>query len=117
MPLRLSLFWLLGGNHAANDSQARVHVWIAVARGQMNEHKLEQVMIDFREWNRDVLVATTIVESGLDIPNANTLVIDRADMQGLSQLHQLRGRVGPGTDRAYAYFLDPREHALTETAH
>jgi transcription-repair coupling factor (superfamily II helicase) len=90
---------------------------IAVAHGQMNEHELEQIMIDFWERNYDVLVATTIVESGLDIPNANTLIIDRADMYGLSQLHQLRGRVGRGTERAYAYFLYPPEHSLTETAH
>jgi transcription-repair coupling factor (superfamily II helicase) len=62
-------------------------------------------------------VATTIVESGLDIPNANTLIVDRADTYGLSQLHQLRGRVGRGRERAYAYFLYPPEHTLTETAH
>jgi transcription-repair coupling factor (superfamily II helicase) len=90
---------------------------IAVAHGQMNEHELENIMIDFWERKYDVLVATTIVESGLDIPNANTLIIDRADMYGLSQLHQLRGRVGRGTERAYAYFLYPAETSLTETAH
>ena len=90
---------------------------IAVAHGQMNEHELEKIMVDFWERKYDVLVATTIVESGLDIPNANTLIIDRADMYGLSQLHQLRGRVGRGSERAYAYFLYPPEAALTETAH
>ena len=90
---------------------------IAVAHGQMNEHELEKIMVDFWERNYDVLVATTIVESGLDIPNANTLIMDRADMYGLSQLHQLRGRVGRGSERAYAYFLYPPEHSLTETAH
>ncbi len=90
---------------------------IAVAHGQMNEHELEKIMVDFWERNYDVLVATTIVESGLDIPNANTLIIDRADMYGLSQLHQLRGRVGRGSERAYAYFLYPPERTLTETAH
>jgi transcription-repair coupling factor (superfamily II helicase) len=90
---------------------------IAVAHGQMNEHELEQIMVDFWERKYDVLVATTIIESGLDIPNANTLIIDRADLYGLSQLHQLRGRVGRGTERAYAYFLYPAETALTETAH
>ena len=90
---------------------------IAVAHGQLNEHELEQIMVDFWERKYDVLVATTIVESGLDIPNANTLIIDRADMYGLSQLHQLRGRVGRGSERAYAYFLYPPERALTETAH
>jgi transcription-repair coupling factor (superfamily II helicase) len=90
---------------------------VATAHGQMNEHQLEQVMIDFWEKNYDVLVATTIVESGLDIPNANTLIVDRADTYGLSQLHQLRGRVGRGRERAYAYFLYPPEVPLTETAH
>jgi transcription-repair coupling factor (superfamily II helicase) len=90
---------------------------IAVAHGQMNEHELERVMIGFWEREFDVLVATTIVESGLDIPNANTLIVDRADAQGLSQLHQLRGRVGRGRERAYAYFLYPAEKPLTETAH
>ncbi len=90
---------------------------IAVAHGQLNEHELENIMVDFWERKYDVLVSTTIVESGLDIPNANTLIIDRADMYGLSQLHQLRGRVGRGTERAYAYFLYPAETSLTETAH
>jgi transcription-repair coupling factor (superfamily II helicase) len=90
---------------------------IAVAHGQMNEHELERVMVGFWEREFDVLVATTIVESGLDIPNANTLIVDRADAQGLSQLHQLRGRVGRSRERAYAYFLYPAEKPLTETAH
>src|ERR1700733_5898850 len=87
---------------------------IAIAHGQMNEHELEKVMVGFWEREFDVLVATTIVESGLDIPNANTLIVDRADAQGLSQLHQLRGRVGRGRERAYAYFLYPQDKALTE---
>ncbi|WP_460302347.1 transcription-repair coupling factor [Actinocorallia aurea] len=90
---------------------------IATAHGQMNEQQLEKVMVDFWEKNYDVLVATTIVESGLDIPNANTLIVDRADMYGLSQLHQLRGRVGRGRERAYSYFLYPPETPLSETAH
>ncbi len=90
---------------------------ITVAHGQMNEHTLEQVIVDFWEKRFDVLVCTTIVESGLDIPNANTLVVDRADTFGLSQLHQLRGRVGRGRERAYAYFLYRPERPLTETAH
>lgn len=90
---------------------------VAYAHGQMNEQQLERVMVDFWEKNYDVLVCTTIVESGLDVPNANTLIIDRADTYGLSQLHQLRGRVGRGRERAYAYFLYPPEKPLTETAH
>ncbi len=90
---------------------------IQVAHGQMNEHELERIMIGFWDRSFDILVATTIVESGLDIPNANTLIVDRADAQGLSQLHQLRGRVGRGRERAYAYFLYPQDKPLTETAH
>ena len=90
---------------------------VVTAHGQMNEHALEQIIVDFWERKFDVLVSTTIVESGLDIPNANTLILDRADMFGLSQLHQLRGRVGRGRERAYAYFLYPPERPLTETAH
>ncbi|WP_454051192.1 transcription-repair coupling factor [Cellulomonas sp. Marseille-Q8402] len=90
---------------------------VAVAHGKMNEHQLEQVIVDFWEKRFDVLVCTTIVETGLDISNANTLILERADRLGLSQLHQLRGRVGRGRERAYAYFLYPPEKPLTETAH
>jgi transcription-repair coupling factor (superfamily II helicase) len=90
---------------------------VAVAHGQMGEHQLEQVMLDFWEKTFDVLVCTTIVESGLDVSNANTMIIERADTLGLSQLHQLRGRVGRSRERAYAYFLYPQEKPLTETAH
>ena len=90
---------------------------VAVAHGQMNEHALEQVMVDFWERRADVLVCTTIVEAGLDIATANTLLIERADLLGLSQLHQLRGRVGRSRERGYAYFLYPPEKPLTETAH
>ncbi len=90
---------------------------IAVAHGQMGEHQLEQVMLDFWEKHFDVLVCTTIVESGLDVSNANTMIIERADTLGLSQLHQLRGRVGRSRERAYGYFLYPTEKPLTETAH
>src|SRR5690349_2804057 len=89
---------------------------VAVGHGQMNEDALERVMVGFWEKEFDVLVSTTIVESGLDIPNANTLIVERADHFGLSQLHQLRGRVGRGRERAYAYFLYPPEMPLTETA-
>ncbi len=90
---------------------------IAVAHGQMSEEQLEKVMVGFWEKEFDVLVCTTIVESGIDIPNANTLIVERADLLGLSQLHQIRGRVGRGRERAYAYFLYPRDKPLTETAH
>ncbi|MCU1577973.1 MAG: mfd [Rhodoglobus sp.] len=89
---------------------------IAVAHGQLPEHVLEQVMVDFWERKFDVLVSTTIIETGLDIANANTLIIDRADKYGLSQLHQLRGRVGRGRERAYAYFLYDELKPLSETA-
>ncbi|MDQ3383202.1 MAG: transcription-repair coupling factor, partial [Actinomycetota bacterium] len=89
---------------------------VATAHGQMGEHKLERVVLDFWDRGYDVLVCTTIVETGLDISNANTLIVERADQMGLSQLHQLRGRVGRGRDRAYAYFLYPPEKPLTETA-
>jgi len=90
---------------------------IAVAHGKMGEHQLERVMQDFWERRVDVLVSTTIIETGLDVSNANTLILERADVLGLSQLHQLRGRVGRGRDRAYAYFLYPPDAPLTETAH
>ena len=90
---------------------------IGIGHGQMNEHTLEKVMSGFIERDFDVLVSTTIVESGLDIPNANTLIVDRADAYGLPDLHQLRGRVGRGRERGYAYFLYPPEKPLTETAH
>ena len=90
---------------------------VAVAHGQMPEEQLESTVQGF--WNRefDILVCTTIVETGLDISNANTLIVERADTFGLSQLHQLRGRVGRSRERGYAYFLYPRETPLTETAH
>jgi transcription-repair coupling factor (superfamily II helicase) len=90
---------------------------VAVAHGQMSEKQLEQVIVDYYEKRYDVLVCTTIVETGLDISNANTLIVERSDTFGLSQLHQLRGRVGRGRDRAYAYFLYPPDRSLTETAH
>ncbi|KQN42018.1 transcription-repair coupling factor [Frigoribacterium sp. Leaf44] len=89
---------------------------VAVAHGQMAESTLEQVMVDFWERKFDVLVSTTIIETGLDIANANTLIIDRADKYGLSQLHQLRGRVGRGRERGYAYFLYDADKPLSETA-
>ena len=90
---------------------------IGIAHGQMNERVLEEVILGF--WNRefDLLLCTTIIESGIDIPNANTLIVDRADLFGLSQLHQLRGRVGRSRERAYAYFLYPTDKPITELAH
>jgi transcription-repair coupling factor (superfamily II helicase) len=90
---------------------------VEVAHGQMSEDALERIIVDFWDKRFDVLVCTTIVESGLDISNANTLVVERADTLGLAQLHQLRGRVGRGRDRGYAYFLYPPERPLTEPAH
>ena len=90
---------------------------VVTAHGRMSERELEQVMVDFWERRADVLVCTTIVEAGLDIATANTLLIERADLMGLSQLHQLRGRVGRGRDRGYAYFFYPPDKTLTETAH
>ena len=90
---------------------------VAVAHGQLSESVLEQIMVDFWERKFDVLVSTTIIETGLDIANANTMIIDRADKYGLSQLHQLRGRVGRGRERAYAYFLYDEMKPLSETAH
>ncbi|MDN5963695.1 MAG: transcription-repair coupling factor, partial [Actinomyces sp.] len=90
---------------------------VRVAHGKLGEHELENVIVDFWNHEFDVLVCTTIVETGLDISNANTLIVDRADVFGLSQLHQLRGRVGRGRERAYAYFFYPGDRTLTETAH
>ena len=90
---------------------------IATAHGRMSESRLEQIIVDFWERRFDVLVCTTIVETGLDISNANTLIVDNAQNYGLSQLHQLRGRVGRGRERAYAYFLYPTDKSLGEVAH
>src|SRR5207342_836264 len=92
--------------------QARV----VVAHGQMGEGQLERVMLAFARGDFDVLVCTTIIESGLDIPNANTIVIDRADALGLAQLYQLRGRVGRSSRRAYAYLLYRRRERLSDVA-
>ena len=88
-----------------------------VAHGQMSEGQLEQAMIDFWNGEYDVLVATTIIESGLDLPKVNTLIVERADLLGLAQLYQLRGRVGRSNQRAYAYMFHPADQSLTEEAH
>ena len=90
---------------------------IAVAHGQMDEGSLEQVVVDFWEGRYDVLVCTTIIESGIDMPTVNTLVVERADLLGLGQMHQLRGRVGRSGSRAYAYLFHPRDARLTEEAY
>jgi transcription-repair coupling factor (superfamily II helicase) len=89
---------------------------VLVAHGQMAERELEQAMLEFAAGNVDVLVCTSIIESGLDMPNANTLIVNRADQFGLAQLYQLRGRVGRGARRAYAYLLHPKLTSLTDQA-
>jgi transcription-repair coupling factor (superfamily II helicase) len=90
---------------------------IAIAHGQMDEGSLERIVLDFWEGDYDVLVCTTIIESGIDMPTVNTLVVDRADLLGLGQLHQLRGRVGRAGQRAYAYLFFPPDRSLTEEAY
>ncbi len=90
---------------------------VAVAHGQMDEGTLERVVLDFWEGGYDVLVCTTIIESGIDMPTVNTLVVDRADLLGLGQLHQLRGRVGRAGQRAYAYLFHPTDRVLSEQAY
>jgi transcription-repair coupling factor (superfamily II helicase) len=89
---------------------------VSVGHGQMSERKLEQVMLDFAAGDFDVLVSTTIIESGLDIPNVNTIIINRADRFGLAQLYQLRGRVGRAAAQSYAYLLVPKHHGLSDIA-
>ena len=91
-------------------------VRVGIAHGQLPEHALESVMHDFTERRLDVLVSTMIIENGLDIPSVNTMIVNRADAFGLSQLYQLRGRVGRSTEKAFCYFLVPSQKALTETA-
>ena len=92
------------------------HARLAIGHGQMNEKEMERVMLDFIDYKYDVLVATTIIENGIDIPRANTIIINRADHYGLSQLYQLRGRVGRSNRRAYAYLLIPGETELSPLA-
>jgi transcription-repair coupling factor (superfamily II helicase) len=89
---------------------------IAVGHGQMSDDELEETMLAFANGDADVLVCTTIIEAGLDLPNVNTIIVTNADQFGLSQLYQLRGRVGRGANRAYAYFLYPWDRPLTEVA-
>src|SRR5690606_21622955 len=90
---------------------------VEVAHGQMDEARLEQIMVRFWQREFDVLVCTTIIEPGLDVPNANALVIERSDLLGLAQLYHLRGRVGRSTERGYAYLFYPEHHRLTEEAY
>src|SRR5439155_505147 len=90
---------------------------IATAHGEMDEERLEKVMLSFWDRSSDVLVCTTIIESGLDVPSANTLVVERADRLGLAQLYQLRGRVGRSAERAFAYFFFPPQSSMTDEAH
>ena len=104
------------GRVAAELARLLPKARFGVAHGRMPEEELEDVMASFQQGDIDVLVCTTIIESGLDIPNANTLVLERADRFGLSQLYQLRGRIGRGSNRAYAYLLLPRGQRITETA-
>ncbi|MFN2556056.1 MAG: transcription-repair coupling factor [Nitriliruptorales bacterium] len=111
-------------NQVDTISQAAAHLKelvpdarIEVAHGQMPEADLERVMVRFWQREFDLLCCTTIIESGLDVPNANTLIVERADLLGLAQLHQLRGRVGRSTERGYAYLFFPPDAALTEGAY
>jgi len=116
------VFYIHNRVSSIDDAAARVRrlvpeARVATAHGQMPEERLERTVNEFWQREHDVLVCTTIVENGLDISNANTLIVERADTLGLSQLHQLRGRVGRGRERGYAYFLYPADQPLTETAH
>ncbi|MFN2389383.1 MAG: transcription-repair coupling factor [Actinomycetota bacterium] len=105
-------------DHAARRLQDLVpDARIGVAHGQMDERALEQAMLDFGDKKTNVLVCTTIIESGLDIPTVNTLIVERADLLGLAQMYQLRGRVGRAHERAYAYLFFPPDRSLTEHAH
>jgi len=115
------VFWVHNRVQTIEERAAELREWvpearIAVAHGQMEESILEQVVLDFWEGRFDVLVCTTIIESGIDMPAVNTLVVERADMLGLGQLHQLRGRVGRGGQRAYAYLFHPVDARITEEA-
>jgi transcription-repair coupling factor (superfamily II helicase) len=105
-------------SHAARRIQELVpDARVGVAHGQMDERTLEQAMLDFGDAKTNVLVCTTIIESGLDIPTCNTLIVERADLLGLSQMYQLRGRVGRAHERAYAYLFWPPDRSITEGAH
>ncbi len=116
------VFWVHNRVQTIDTAAARLRelvpeARIAVAHGQMDEGSLEQVVVDFWEGRFDVLVCTTIIESGIDMPTVNTLVVERADLLGLGQMHQLRGRVGRSGSRAYAYLFHPPDARLTEEAY
>lgn len=116
------VFWVHNRVKSIDEAATRLRelvpeARIAVAHGQMDEGSLEQVVVDFWEGRYDVLVCTTIIESGIDMPTVNTLVVERSDLLGLGQLHQLRGRVGRSGQRAYAYLFHPRDRTLSEEAY
>lgn len=116
------VFWVHNRVRSIDTAAARLRqlvpeARIAVAHGQMDEGTLEQVVVDFWDGEYDVLVCTTIIESGIDMPTVNTLVVERADLLGLGQMHQLRGRVGRSGQRAYAYLFHPQDKVLTEEAY
>ena len=116
------VFWVHNRVRSIEHAAARLRelvpeARIAVAHGQMDEGTLEQVVVDFWDGHFDVLVCTTIIESGIDMPTVNTLVVERSDLLGLGQLHQLRGRVGRSGQRAYAYLFHPVDVVLTEEAY
>jgi transcription-repair coupling factor (superfamily II helicase) len=116
------VFWVHNRVQSIDTAAARLRqlvpeARIAIAHGQMDEGTLEQVVVDFWDGRYDVLVCTTIIESGIDMPTVNTLVVERSDLLGLGQMHQLRGRVGRSGSRAYAYLFHPRDKVLTEEAY
>ena len=116
------VFWVHNRVQSIEERAAEIREWVpearvAVAHGQMDESTLEQIVLDFWEGNFDVLVCTTIIESGIDMPTVNTLVVERADLLGLGQMHQLRGRVGRSGHRAYAYLFHPRDKVLSHEAY
>jgi transcription-repair coupling factor (superfamily II helicase) len=116
------VFWVHNRVRSIETAAARLRQLVpeartAVAHGQIDEGTLEQVVVDFSEGRYDVLVCTTIIESGIDMPTVNTLVVERSDLLGLGQMHQLRGRVGRSGQRAYAYLFHPRDRPLTEEAY
>ncbi|MGE3685894.1 MAG: transcription-repair coupling factor [Acidimicrobiia bacterium] len=116
------VFWVHNRVQSIEETAARLRelvpeARIAVAHGQMDEGSLEQIVVDFWEGRFDVLVCTTIIESGIDMPTVNTLVVERSDLLGLGQMHQLRGRVGRSGHRAYAYLFYPPDRTLTEEAY